>query len=956
VNLSKIRKFDKAFKKKKYHACLSLICNYVNLFLLEKDVFFTLRGIKLFYKEKEICSIDINLFDLSSLDAFSASFTHWASEVFRSFVNECLFSCSISGDSLIDVNRRIDLQAQSDSAVFSSRATRLMNHLNQNKDNPIILLGDSSSGKTVSAIQAISNYIQSNDVSYSWIDFSDVNTDVEHVFYTVLRETKVKNHLLILDNVQAYPSKLNWINSIIQFYNSNLADVNIRLLIISWRSAKRIIKDLYDGFNPIYVNCTGDEIIIELIRKNNLERYEKEIFTNSAGDVFVADSTIKYILKNNSFPSAIQLSDMIYELATSNNTLSEQGNKVLFLVSALGEFEIHVRMKYLNEISESGLKELNRLKILRIYKVENQDSYVTIGHRSLAHKIITYFWAHHSSAYSNPVDLAIEYLSGEKDDQILSTLERLDLELEFDDSIFSKLWQAFCHMRSAIVTQVKIDSTWGNNMASMIFATEAIIDMPYETEKKEMVQICKSGVRKRWAVIDNQLRFIGHDSNIEPTTEIVDFTENIKETMEVDEEKEIYKQDMLSANIDYSRFHDNWLLGLLLGFEADFQEDNYVSQYIAYAGSIQLTSGAFYPERVCWVTARVLMGLSKCGLSYSDDIVKRAANWLVLQLQDSHIVGWKNVDLTCPGWKSGTGTWNSNEQITMMCVCALYSVDYPVRRNKDVSFIVSDFWTHRRSLAKQFIDSGNILDIIWIIDMMLYDKRNPIELKEEISELSDYLSDNWGTASKLSTEKETESSDVSFMAKELISIVWSLLRQNIKELLNGLKLDYIEKEKKKKVFISYRRVEGGGSALAQSVYNGLNEIYRDDVFLDVYDLESVSTEYDPVLYQAVLDSEVVIVIVSDHCFDRAFDSDYDNDKDLFYREIKTAFDNNKKIITVYDSSNRNKCPDELKANPDFYLIAKKLSKRNAAYYDSKKRDALRTLIEDIDKKINSEGI
>lgn len=63
------------------------------------------------------------------------------------------------------------------------------------------------------------------------------------------------------------------------------------------------------------------------------------------------------------------------------------------------------------------------------------------------------------------------------------------------------------------------------------------------------------------------------------------------------------------------------------------------------------------------------------------------------------------------------------------------------------------------------------------------------------------------------------------------------MKKNLEQLLKGLELDYSVSSEKKKIFISYRREEGGGSAFAQELYRALEQHFKNEVFLDVYDLK-----------------------------------------------------------------------------------------------------------------------
>lgn len=953
---AKLSKFDKRFQTKKACKAVEMFTKYLNDSIFFTDVqLLTSKAFSYYFTDTELDRINIEDICAQTYEDFRLKADLVKRRIFRSIVNMAVDHCETSDCELIDIHRDLNDIYDKSAVRNTEKANSIRTEITGKSTGPIVVFGDSSSGKTVSVAQAIDRIVTSGQASYTWIDLSDVNIEVEHFVYTVARATKRSTHIIVVDNVQSHPSKVLWLIKAVAFFEQYYSDIQFRIVNICWRSARKTVINYYNPEKTVQIACSGDDTIVELIRSYSLDKYEKEIISNSSGDVLIAYSTIEFLLSNGTFPSEKQLAFDLFKKKTGDYDISGNASKVLYTVASLGEFEIHVRADFLNSISKEGFEELLEHNILRTYKTENDIIYVAIGHRSLAHKILGYLKTIVPNAKS-PIDLAIEYLTIDGENQILSTLERLDLELETNDSMMAKLWQAYCNMRDSVYKQVSIDPTWGNNMASMIFATEALANIMSGEENKLFLKRTRDEIYKRWkpALDFSGIEFVGKNNGIDQTTEIIDFIDNIKRTMFADEKDNQYEERMQSTVIDYYKFHDNWLLGLLLGFEGILKNDGqYKEAYIRCAEMMQQPNGSFYPERVCWVTARVIMGLCECGMSYTNPVVKRACNWLVEQLVERDIIRWAVDDLNCGGWRSGTGTWNSDEQITLMCICALFKAQYPIRKNEKVSSILFEFWRCRKPLEDLFVSKGTVLDIVWIIDAMLLDNRNPIDLQEEIKDLTDYVLNTWNNASLLSSEKETESSDVSFMAKELLSIVWALLNKNIALLLKGLELDYSLTRSQKDIFISYRREEGGGSAFAQSLYIKLDAIYKGNVFLDVYDLSDESNDFDTIIEKAVRDSKVVIAIASDHCFDRACVEGYDNEEDVFYNELKTALELNKNIIAIYNSSSkRSECPERLKVNPDFYRVAKLLAKKNASFYDATIPNAIIKLSEEVVKKIN----
>lgn len=950
--LIKVKKFDVRFKSKRYaNSCEKLVKCLSEVLFPHGQVSFSCENNMVLFKSTKLIDVDQTLFFCDDYKTFETKFEAYKNRLFRCFVCFFFANCECTDASLVNVN--IDF-----ATVFDLKKTRnttrsaKIRELLEVGDKPLVVYGNSSSGKTIAVAQATYQLVEST-YSYTWVDLVDINVEIEHLVYSIFQTLACSNHVIVIDNVQAYPSKIEWIKSVLDRINETCPSQSIKVVNVCWRSARKTVERMYAPIPVKKLECHGDDVIVELVRCYALDKYEKELLANSAGDVLIAKSMMDFIIKHKRFPSEKQLSQTMYQECTKKKDLSEEAQKVLYILASLGEFEIHVRKEYLQRISLDGYLELLQNKVFRTYKTEDTNIYVTIGHRSLAHKVLVYL-REELTEVKSPVELAIEYLTIEGEKQILSTLERLDLELETGDSLFANLWQAFCNMRASLIKQLSVDPTWGNNMASMIFAAEALTNIKFDADSLGMWKITADNIRQRWSPDSERgIVFIGDKCGIGYTTEIVDFTDNIKRTMKEDELNYQYPIHMISDKIDYQRFHDNWLLGLLLGFEGISLDGNDLkSEYLLVAEKMQQPNGSFYPERVCWVTARVIMGLCQCGLTYSDFVVKKACNWLVTQLVDSKSMGWSIESLDCYGWRSGTGTWNSNEQITLMCLCALFSAQYPIRKDDKISSIVREFWRCRKSLERSFIDKGTILDIMWIIDVMLYDNRNPVDLKEEIKNLTDYVIDKWNEASLLSSEKETESSDVSFMSKELMFIVWALLKKNLEQLLKGLELDYSVSSENKKIFISYRREEGGGSAFAQELYRALEQHFKNEVFLDVYDLKEESRDFSEVIENALDNSKVVIAVVTDHSFERACSSSYDNSKDVYYNELSKALSENKDVITIYNSSiKRPELPEALKVNEAFYEVAVRLSKKNATFYDSTVPDAMDKLKREVVNKI-----
>lgn len=823
------------------------------------------------------------------------------------------------------------------------------------KCQDILVCGNSASGKTVAVKQAV-QIISTRDYTNTWIDLADVGISMVGLIHSVLKTNVKDNHVIVIDNVQACPSRLTQLELAINILNQLLPNVNIFTIIISWTSAKAAVTAIYTNLKII--TCTGEKLIENLIIENGQSKYAKQIINNSCGDVLVAHHTIKFICQQGRYPTENEISYLIYRECLHQQEISQEAQHAIYHVAALGIFEIHVRERYLISISKLGYRELTKKNIIRTYITNEGDVYISIGHRSMAHKIVSWLQSVRVDKSKYPIDMAINYLKIEGNQQIHSTLERLDLELIESEHMLGDLWHAFLSVKSCIQRQIYKDATWGESVGSMIFAAQALKYMSFDTASKELWTQVAQLIRTLWVPSPQEkcIKYIGEQTKYKygVSSEIIDFAVKIPETMTEEEKLIEYPNNMLAKNLNCKKLHENWLLGMLLGLEGvafDDSSSERKKEFLECAYLMQEPDGAFYPQRVCWVTARVIIGLCECGLTYSDQIVRDSCNWLIEQYKCSSSMVWAIEYMDCGGWVSGTGSWNTNEQATLMCLSALSHAKYPISHNSDMQYTIDCIWNYRQKLVAYFIENNTADDTMWIIDVMMTNNKNLLEMKDEIKSMTAYVRKIWTQASDLANEKNTESCNVSFMAEELLKIIWVLLTDNIEQLLKGLEQSYDTYKPHKKIFISYRRREGGGAIFAQNIYKYLNENYINDVFLDVYDLKKECEEFATILDRAISNCSIFIAIITDNAFARCLEKGYNPNRDIFYTEITSAINNNKNIISVYNNSIE--CPDQLKTNPKMYNVALLLAKRNAVIYRADLENSIERMIDEILIKIEN---
>ena len=126
------------------------------------------------YNDTELIKLNIDELCTRSFEAFCINSDAIIHRIIRSIVDKDIDSCEISDCELIDIHR--DLSDIYDKEVVkSTEQVKLIRNAVSNESKPVVVFGDSSSGKTISVAQALDHIIASSNTSYTWIDLSDVN-------------------------------------------------------------------------------------------------------------------------------------------------------------------------------------------------------------------------------------------------------------------------------------------------------------------------------------------------------------------------------------------------------------------------------------------------------------------------------------------------------------------------------------------------------------------------------------------------------------------------------------------------------------------------------------------------------------------------------------------------------------------------------------------------------------
>ncbi|WP_306205004.1 prenyltransferase/squalene oxidase repeat-containing protein [Actinoplanes sp. RD1] len=263
-------------------------------------------------------------------------------------------------------------------------------------------------------------------------------------------------------------------------------------------------------------------------------------------------------------------------------------------------------------------------------------------------------------------------------------------------------WELLYRLGEQLDRYCATNPDWDDNVGAAVFAAEALAELGHAEQWRRVAGFVRG--RLSYDVPGELPRATGG-----PTLEEGDFA-RIQANM-IAEDAFLgarWPAPLLGTGIDKARFHSTWMLGVLLGFEGSALERSpgRLDALLATAQRHCAADGHFYPRRVPWVTARIVLGLCGAGLTYAtDDVVRRACDWLVRPVREGGAYAeW---------WKGGTGSWNRDEATTAMCVVALLRAGAPAGEEVGKAVV----WL--RSRVGEWTRPGREIDLALALEAIL---------------------------------------------------------------------------------------------------------------------------------------------------------------------------------------------------------------------------------------------
>lgn len=203
----------------------------------------------------------------------------------------------------------------------------------------------------------------------------------------------------------------------------------------------------------------------------------------------------------------------------------------------------------------------------------------------------------------------------------------------------SLIWSGLSCFETAIKNQTRVDPAWGNAPSSMYFVLKVASLLGVLPDYKNVLdKFCE-----KFEASEKRVKV--HYREIATTN---DFNQ-IKKRM-IQEDEMGFSLFERGSEFDCNCAHKNWLLGLIVGLKSElyqYQHEDLYNAAVSELFSRQTSQGGWYPTRIPWITARILIGLSQAGYTVANDNVSRGISFLLEYIKASN------------HWEAHTGGWNT---------------------------------------------------------------------------------------------------------------------------------------------------------------------------------------------------------------------------------------------------------------------------------------------------------
>jgi len=639
-----------------------------------------------------------------------------------------------------------------------------------------LLVGTSSSGKTFLALQS-AYYLRLAGYNLRWTNVTTHGEPPPNLLSALVHDANLRASVFVIDDLQSSPGAARYVISVLRLLQRASTGKPPVVIGISWPSFARDVLQ-YDGdWLPLSVNAT-------VIREALLLKFHAITALTDVANVIdlLGDDLllVRLFLERSAAAGRAVTADELAQHVIERRTTDAQRKtraaaKAIITTGALGQFDIAPSERFVTAVAGLTTAEVNGLAQSGLLR--RQSDTITLGHRSLSGLLAD--WAAADGAWEalppeaphTASDLVLAYLRSLESPRALDTLIALAARAQFRErqklnpqaALIVEIWHAFLAVLERIERQQRMDPTWGGDPSSAMFAAQALA----RVGKTETALLSVEFLRKHWRIEDDNVAI---DLDVFSTQR--DF-HKIIDAMR-DEDIAIGQPKFPFATIDRDRFHRTWLAGVILCSEGASELVSLATQRLVAATEREAEEhGNFYPARVPWCSARVLLGLASLGRTiHNSSAVQRCVEWL---LRDERNDGARHAGI----WRGGTGIWNSPLETTSLVLLALKSVGYDTSTER----LAHQFLLDERP---RWTALGEELDGAVALHAYLETGGNFPDIADSARELSVWARGEALWQSATDRSDFVQSCRVAQIAAHLVNIGWTAVRTNLTAFLEAL--------------------------------------------------------------------------------------------------------------------------------------------------------------------------